>query len=93
MVASAAKAVGMSVASAYALRKRAGAESFAAAWDTAMDVARDRVWDAVRTIYATAVSSRSSIAGRSPAPRIASRTACCSRHCARWTRRRGGWIS
>jgi len=48
VVASAARAVGMSAVSAYALRKRPGAESFAAAWDIAMDMARDRVWEAVR---------------------------------------------
>jgi hypothetical protein len=48
VVASAAKAVGMSVTSAYALRKRPGAESFAAAWDIALAMARDRAWDAVR---------------------------------------------
>jgi hypothetical protein len=30
------KAVGMSTVTAYALRKRAGAQSFAAAWDTAL---------------------------------------------------------
>ncbi|KQS04665.1 hypothetical protein ASG11_10730 [Sphingomonas sp. Leaf357] len=36
LVSAAAKSVGMSRKSAYALRKRAGAESFAAAWDAAL---------------------------------------------------------
>lgn len=42
LVASAARAVGMSPKSAYALRKRGGAESFAAAWDAALDHGRFR---------------------------------------------------
>jgi hypothetical protein len=40
IVATAAHSVGMGVTSAYALRRRAGAESFAAAWDRARQVAR-----------------------------------------------------
>ncbi|MBA2919314.1 hypothetical protein GON01_09640 [Sphingomonas sp. MAH-20] len=36
LVSAAARAVGMSAKSAYALRKRPGAESFAAAWDEAV---------------------------------------------------------
>ena len=38
LVSAAAKAVGMSAKSAYALRKRPGAESFAAAWDAAVAI-------------------------------------------------------
>ncbi|WP_426258383.1 hypothetical protein [Sphingomonas sp. DC1600-2] len=45
MVSAAAGAVGMSAKSAYALRKRAGAESFAAAWEAALGEGRDRVVD------------------------------------------------
>jgi hypothetical protein len=41
-VSRAAKAVGRSATSAYNLRKRPGAESFAEAWDTALDMAYDR---------------------------------------------------
>jgi hypothetical protein len=41
----AAKAVGKGRASAYALRSAAGAESFAAAWDTALGWGKDRVYD------------------------------------------------
>lgn len=41
----AAKAVGMSGASAYNLRKRPGAEGFAAAWDAALQEGRDRAFD------------------------------------------------
>jgi hypothetical protein len=40
LVSAAARAVGMSAKSAYALRKRPGAESFAAAWDTAVGIGR-----------------------------------------------------
>ena len=40
LVSAAARAVGMSTKSAYALRKRAGAESFAAAWDEAVGIGR-----------------------------------------------------
>lgn len=40
-VAGAAKSVGMSAQSAYNLRRRAGAESFAAAWEDALDWASD----------------------------------------------------
>ncbi|MET0310202.1 MAG: hypothetical protein ABW023_15970 [Sphingomonas sp.] len=40
IVATAAHSVGMGVTSAYALRRRAGAESFAAAWDRARQAAR-----------------------------------------------------
>jgi hypothetical protein len=42
VVAQAAKAVGMGVTSAYNLRRREGAESFARAWDKAECAARDR---------------------------------------------------
>ncbi|MGG9078526.1 hypothetical protein, partial [Escherichia coli] len=41
VVSAAAGAVGMSAKSAYALRKRAGAESFAAAWEAALGEGRD----------------------------------------------------
>jgi hypothetical protein len=44
-VAGAAKAVGMSGVSAYNLRKRPGAESFAAAWDNALTQGRDRAFE------------------------------------------------
>jgi len=44
-VAHAARAVGMGPVSAYALRKRPGAESFAAAWDRALDHGRTRMLD------------------------------------------------
>ena len=44
-VALAARAVGMSHQSARALRKRAGAESFAAAWDCVLDEARSEALD------------------------------------------------
>lgn len=47
VVGSAARAVGMSRKSAYALRARPGAESFARAWDTALDMGRQRIWDLV----------------------------------------------
>jgi hypothetical protein len=40
MVSAAAKAIGMSRKSAYTLRKRPGAESFAAAWDAALEQGR-----------------------------------------------------
>lgn len=43
-VAHAARAVGMGVTSAYNLRRRAGAESFAAAWDAALMEGRDRAF-------------------------------------------------
>ena len=42
MVSAAAQAVGMSAKSAYALRKRAGAENFSAAWDKAVKEGRFR---------------------------------------------------
>ncbi|HEX8485800.1 hypothetical protein [Sphingomonas sp.] len=45
VVAAAAKAVGMSAKSAYALLKRAGAGSFADAWNTAIDSGRQRSLD------------------------------------------------
>lgn len=45
VVSAAAGAVGMSAKSAYALRKRAGAESFLAAWDTALEQGRARALD------------------------------------------------
>lgn len=41
VVSAAAKAVGMSRNSAYKLRERDGAESFAAAWDMAMEMGHD----------------------------------------------------
>jgi hypothetical protein len=41
-VSTAARAVGMTRASAYRLRERAGAESFAAAWDVALAMGQDR---------------------------------------------------
>ena len=44
-VARAAKAVGISVASAYTLRRRPDAGSFAAAWEAALDWASDRALD------------------------------------------------
>lgn len=40
LVSAAARAVGMSAKSAYALRKRPGAESFAGAWDEAVGIGR-----------------------------------------------------
>lgn len=43
VVAAAAKAVSKSAKSAYALRKRPGAEGFAAAWDRALAIGRDEV--------------------------------------------------
>lgn len=46
-VAAAARAVGMSMQSAYRLRKRAGADSFSAAWDAALDQASYSALDAV----------------------------------------------
>jgi len=45
LVSAAARAAGMSPKSAYALRKRAGAESFAAAWDAAVGEGRARAVD------------------------------------------------
>ncbi|MFA6124171.1 hypothetical protein [Sphingomonas sp.] len=45
VVSAAAGAVGMSAKSAYALRKRAGAESFVAAWEAALGEGRDRARD------------------------------------------------
>ncbi|MBC7987815.1 MAG: hypothetical protein H7X93_14280 [Sphingomonadaceae bacterium] len=44
VVSRAAKAVGMSAASAYKLRDRPGAESFRLAWDTALQMARDHAF-------------------------------------------------
>jgi hypothetical protein len=44
-VGQAAKAVGMSRQSAYNLRERAGAESFAKSWDAAIDMGRQRQFD------------------------------------------------
>lgn len=41
----AAKAVGMTPKSAYRLRERPGAESFASAWDAALDLGRGRQYD------------------------------------------------
>ncbi|MET0370373.1 MAG: hypothetical protein ABW039_03245 [Sphingobium sp.] len=48
-VGQAARAVGMTRASAYRLRARAGAESFAAAWDRALDIGRSRMFDIAMT--------------------------------------------
>jgi hypothetical protein len=45
IVATAAEAAGMSARSAYRLRARAGAESFAAAWDRLLREARTRAFD------------------------------------------------
>lgn len=45
VVAFAARGIGMSHASAYKLRTRPGAESFARAWDIAVDMARDRIFE------------------------------------------------
>jgi hypothetical protein len=47
VVANAARSVGMGCTSAYALRRRAGAQSFAAAWDRARQVARDAAMEQV----------------------------------------------
>jgi hypothetical protein len=44
-VGQAAKAVGMSRQSAYNLRERAGAESFARSWDAAIEIGRARQFD------------------------------------------------
>ena len=44
-VTAAARAVGMTARSAYALRERPGAESFAAAWDVSLDMGRDRLFE------------------------------------------------
>lgn len=46
-VAAAARAVGMTMQSAYRLRKRAGADSFVAAWEAALDQASDSALEAV----------------------------------------------
>lgn len=46
-VAAAARSVGRSARSAYRLRTRPGAESFAAAWDAAQSEAAQRAWDVV----------------------------------------------
>jgi hypothetical protein len=48
IVARAARSVGMGATSAYNLRRRAGAESFAAAWDLVVEDARDRAFALVR---------------------------------------------
>ena len=42
VVSRAARAVGMGITSAYGLRRRSGADSFVAAWDTVEAMARDR---------------------------------------------------
>lgn len=44
VVSRATRAVGKSIQSAYMLRRRAGAESFAAAWDLALEMGRDRAF-------------------------------------------------
>ncbi|HCW62006.1 MULTISPECIES: hypothetical protein [Sphingobium] len=48
-VGQAARAVGMTRASAYRLRARPGADSFAAAWDQALDIGRARMFDVAMT--------------------------------------------
>ena len=48
VVSASARSVGKTLSSAYVLRKRPGAESFAGAWDAALDIARDRALDAVK---------------------------------------------
>ncbi len=47
VVARAARAVGMGATSAYNLRARSGAESFALAWDIVQDQARERAWEVI----------------------------------------------
>lgn len=47
VIAKAARSVGMSASAAYQLRKRAGAEGFARAWDCALEEAQCRAVDAV----------------------------------------------
>lgn len=54
-VARAAKATGMSVTSAYKLRRRPGAESFAAAWSLALADARRRAFEVAIDRAMTAV--------------------------------------
>lgn len=44
VVGRAARSVGMGITSAYRLRARPGAESFAEAWDEALGQGRDRAW-------------------------------------------------
>jgi len=67
VVASAARAVGMTVQSAYRLRKRPGAESFAEAWDDALRRGRDRAYgvavDRAMNGYRTPVRYRGRIVG------------------------------
>lgn len=67
-VGAAARAVGLSRASAYALRARPGAESFAAAWDRALENGRLRAYDeAVRRGlhgYTTPVMYRGKVVGQ-----------------------------
>lgn len=48
VVSRAAKAVGMTKQSAYALRRRPGAESWAGAWDVALQMGYDRMFDLAR---------------------------------------------
>lgn len=48
-VGQAARAVDMTRASAYRLRARPGADSFAAAWDQALDIGRARMFDVAMT--------------------------------------------
>ena len=52
-VTAAARHVGMTRKSAYRLRERAGAESFAAAWDQAQDIGRTHIYDRAieRAVY------------------------------------------
>ena len=52
-VTAAARHVGMTRKSAYRLRGREGAESFAAAWDQAQDIGRDHIYDRAieRAVY------------------------------------------
>lgn len=63
-VAAAAKAVGMSQASAYNLRRRPGADGFAAAWDDALDLARDRQFQAAMARAVHGVTSQRFYRGR-----------------------------
>lgn len=53
----AARAVGMGRASAYRLRERAGAESFAEAWDIAFDAGQDRQFHAALDLAINGVTT------------------------------------
>lgn len=59
-VAAAARSAGMGVTSAYALRKRPGAATFAAAWDTVLRDARRRTLEvAMQAVFAGTIIPRS----------------------------------